>query len=196
MPTFATVPSTRLSTRASPAAISSTARWRSSIRPCSETAKSTRSSLPPPSMTSWERRTRLSGRHARIAAASARTATAPAAIAIAAVVVVLMPRATLLRRQREDHRVLGGVVRRAGLVRHRGDLDRHLRRDAELGHLDVPERHRRLFLRIDERDRLVLDDRGRRALRDRQRHRDLELGRVAGVLDGDREAEVRARYNG
>ena len=36
-------PSTRRSTRDRPAATSSTARWRSSIRPCSETAKSTRS---------------------------------------------------------------------------------------------------------------------------------------------------------
>src|SRR3954462_1742909 len=159
MEVFPIKPSIRWSTRVSPAATSSTARWRSSIRPCSETAKSTRSSLPPPSITSWERRTLLNCRHARIAAARARTAPAPAAIAIAAVVVVLMPRATLLRRQREDHRVLGGVVRRAGLVRHRGDLDRHLRRDAELGHLDAAERHRRLFLRVDERDRLVLDHR-------------------------------------
>ena len=45
---FVTLPSTRRSTRASPAATSSTAPWRSSIRPWSETAKSTRSVRPPP----------------------------------------------------------------------------------------------------------------------------------------------------
>ena len=54
-----TEPSTRRSTRDSAAATSTTAPCRSSIRACSETAKSTRSSFPPPSSTTWFARSRL-----------------------------------------------------------------------------------------------------------------------------------------
>src|SRR5256884_7904055 len=127
MEVFASDSSTLRSTRARPAATSSTARWRSSIRACSETAKSTRSSLPPPSITCCELRTRVSWSHASTAASSARAAAAAAAIAIAAVTELLTGRANLLR-QREDHRILGGVVRDGFLVRNRLHLDLHLRR--------------------------------------------------------------------
>src|SRR3954452_23342823 len=178
---FVTVPSTRRSTRARPAATSSTARWRSSIRACSETAKSTRSSLPPPSITSWEVRTRLSWSQASRAASSARTAAAAAAIAIAAVAEVLTSRANLL--QREDHRILGAVVREVVLVRDGVDLYLHRRRlraeEARI-ELDVAEGNRRLLLLVDEGDRLRLDDR-LRSVRDGQRHRNVHLGRVARV---------------
>src|SRR5919109_3964405 len=79
---FETQSSTRRSTRDKPPAISSTARWRSSIRACSETAKSTRSSFPPPSSTSCPCRTRRSLRHASTATANEPSATTAATTAI------------------------------------------------------------------------------------------------------------------
>src|SRR5437763_4217117 len=193
MEVFETQPSTRRSTRARPAAISSTARWRSSIRPWRETAKSTRSSLPPPSITCCELRTRLSWIHASSAATSASAATAAAAIAIAAVAELLTSRANLL--QREDHRILGAVVRDRLLVRN--GLDQHLHRrrlraEEARVELDVAEGDRRLRLLVHEGNRLVLDD-VLRTVGDRQRDRNVHLGRVAGVLDRDRKAETRAR---
>src|SRR5436305_11941015 len=193
MEVFETQPSTRRSTRASPAAISSTARCRASIRPWRETAKSTRSSLPPPSITCCELRTRLSWIHASSAAISASAATAAAAIAIAAVAELLTSRANLL--QREDHRILGAVVREVVLVRDGVDLYLHRRRlraeEARI-ELDVAEGDRRLLLLVDEGDRLSLDDR-LRPVRDRQRHRNVHLGRIARILDRDREAQAGAR---
>src|SRR2546430_7187998 len=128
------------------------------------------------------------------AASSARAAAAAAAIAIAAVTEVLTGRANLLR-QREDHRILGGVVRDGFLVRNWPHLDldlRRLRPEEVRVKLDVAEGDGRLRLLVDEGDRLSLDD-VLRSVGDRQRHGNVHLGRVAGVLDCDREAQVGAR---
>src|SRR5204862_5598938 len=103
---FDTAVFTRRSTRESPAAISSTARWRSSILPWSETAKSTRSCLPPPSSTSCAPRTALSFHQAAIATSSASAARAHAAIAIHSAV----ERPTARLPEREDDLELGRVV--------------------------------------------------------------------------------------
>ena len=63
-------------------ATSSTERCSPSIRPCSETAKSTRSDLPSPSSASWRERTRCSWMSRTAARRSATRPTAAAAIAI------------------------------------------------------------------------------------------------------------------
>jgi len=78
---FVTVPSIRRSTRASPAATSSTARCRSSTRPCSETAKSTRSRLPPPRSDRCASRTRFTRTEAHTATPRPTTPSAAPAIA-------------------------------------------------------------------------------------------------------------------
>ena len=103
----------RRSTRARPAATSSTARWRSSIRPCSETAKSTRSLRPPPSSdrcASRTRRTLHPGPPGEPDARSRRRRT-PASATISAVVAVTCttPRLADLA-EREDDRVARLVV--------------------------------------------------------------------------------------
>ena len=60
--------------------------------------------------------------------------------------------------------------------------------------VDAVERHRHLLARVDHDDLLRLHDRLPAAvLLDRQRHRDLDLLRVARVLDRDVEREVRRR---
>src|SRR5262245_7166064 len=124
MPTFETTPSTRRSTRAKPAAISSTAPWRSSIRPWSETAKSTRSDLPPPSSTACAARTARSSRNAHAASATATTAAAAAPIAIQPAVSADMS-TELTLTQGEDDRELGGVVLQPRLARHGQDVHLH-----------------------------------------------------------------------
>ena len=69
------------------------------------------------------------------------------------------------------------------------DVDLHRRLGRELHLPEVAEHDLLLLARVDQVDRLRLDDRRRRLL-DRQRHLDLYLLRVAGVLDRDREAEI------
>ena len=123
--------STRLSTRERPPATSSTARCRSSIRPCSETAKSTRSSLPPPSSTRCAARTACSFRHASPATISASPATAQAAIAIHSAV----DRFTALAAEREDDLVLRRVVRHPHTL---GNSAVHISRFAALVETDRP----------------------------------------------------------
>src|SRR5262249_29525836 len=149
-----TAVSTRRSTRESPAAISSAARWRSSMRPWSETAKSTRSCLPPPSRTSCAPRTARSFHHASTATSSASPATAHAAIAIhSAVETHALP-------EREDDPELSRVVRRRHLAGHRLDVDLDRRRQPEEAvDVDVREGDRRRLAGIDDRDLLAYDDR-------------------------------------
>src|SRR5919197_317839 len=189
---FETDSSTRRSTRVSAAATSSTARWRSSIRPWSETAKSTRSPLPPPRSTSWLARTRRSSRHARSAKAKASSAPPPAPIAIQPA--VPLERLTLLRTEAENDRVRSGVVREGLLGRHRADLHLDLRRRRERRLLGDVEGDRLGRPDVDEADVPALDDRCRPVpglLLDRQGERHLHLLRLARVLDRHLEAEVR-----
>ena len=102
-------------------------------------------------------------------------------------------RGTLATAEREDDLVLGRVVRRRRLARHRLDVDLDRRRQAEQAvDVDVRERHRLRLARVDDVDLLLLDDRLRRLL-DRQRDADVELLEVARVLDGDLEREVGRR---
>src|SRR5580765_4927066 len=82
MDVLAIVPSTRRSTRDRPAATSSTVRRTSSMRACSETAKSTMSCLRPPSKTRCAARARRSRTSVQIHAISPIAARAAAAIAI------------------------------------------------------------------------------------------------------------------
>src|SRR5919108_3607517 len=114
MDVFVTDSSTRRSTRTSPAAISSTARWRSSIRAWSETAKSTRSVRSSPRSTAWPSRSRPTLAQTQSAASSATAAAAAAPIAIQAAVALdtLMPGSSYeyLAGDRKDDRVLGRVV--------------------------------------------------------------------------------------
>src|SRR5579884_945267 len=191
MAVFATVVSTRRSTRARPAATSSTARWRSSTRPWSETAKSTRSRRPPPRSVRWESRTRFTRTEARNARPipSAPMPTPTIATRSASVAVTCTRRGYLA--EREDDRVGRLVVREVRLARHRLHVDEHLLLLRELHLPEVRERHRLLLLRVDHRDRLRAHDRG--ALLDRQRHLDPDLLRVPGVLDRDRERQVGGR---
>jgi hypothetical protein len=76
------VPSIRASIRSRPPETVWTARLSSSIRACSETAKSTRSPVPPPSRTLCELRTRSSARRFIVRSTSETTATAAAPTAI------------------------------------------------------------------------------------------------------------------
>src|SRR3954462_4450667 len=154
---FETAWSTRRSTRARPAATSSTARCRSSMRPCSETAKSIRSALrPPPSRTSCWERTRRSRIVATIATAIASSAAAAAPIAIQAAGEL----ETLTRLgEREDGRVVGGVVRGVLLVLHRRHLDVDRDPGRELHGTDVLEDDLHHLVRVDLRDVELLHDR-------------------------------------
>src|SRR6266436_6189882 len=134
-----TVVSTRRSTRERPAAISSTARCRSSIRPWRDTAKSTRSCFPPPSRTSWDVRTARSFHQARPATSSAAPAAMQAPIAIHSAV---ESDTYFLASEGEDDLVVGRVVRRRLLARYRldGDLDRR-RQPEQPADVDVREGH-------------------------------------------------------
>src|SRR6476619_7254646 len=125
--------STRRSTRARAAATSSTARWRSSIRPWSETANSTTSCFAsPPSSTSCARRIAESLENASQATTSATAATATATIAITVA-------ASISLAQREDDRVLGRVVGGVLLLRHRRHVDFDRRPSRELHLAEVVE---------------------------------------------------------
>src|SRR5215210_4128579 len=174
---FVTEPSTRRSTRTRPAATSSTARWRSSIRPWSDTAKSTRSVFPSPSNTAWPSRRRRTRESTQSTTSSASTATAAAPSAIQAA--VALETLTALR-DREDDRVVGGVVVGVRLARHRRHLDLDHGRPAEARRREVREVDRLRLARADEADRLgLLDVRGAR-LRNRQLHVDVRFLRVTG----------------
>src|SRR5581483_7302615 len=94
--------------------------------------------------------------------------------------------------EREDHRVLLRVVVGVLLLRHRLDVHLHDRARRELNLAEVTEHDLLLLARVDQVDRLRLDDRSR-ALLDRQRDLDPHLLRVAGVLDRHREPEVGGR---
>src|SRR6266508_2329324 len=114
--------------RDSPAATSSTARWRSSMRACSDTANSTRSSLSRPISTFCAWRTRriwtkyaIARRRARKPAAAAPIATQPTAVVSESGIQPLP--------QREDDLVFGGVVGRVALA----GID-------EVAHLLAPDR--------------------------------------------------------
>src|SRR5919201_1047060 len=207
----------------SPAAISSTARWRSSIRAWSETAKSTRSPLPPPRRTAWPSRSRRTRVTTHTAASSASTAAAAAPIAIQAAVALekstsrepnrdgpanrrvspvrlrpqwAEPPRLLGRRLRdgEDDRVVRRVVVGLRLALHRLHLDLDLRR-LDLGLPEAREGDRPLFAGIDEADVLALRDVGLAGLDDRERDRDVGLLRVPRVLDRDLDGQVRAQQD-
>src|SRR5688572_3067967 len=106
------------------------------MRPWSETAKSTRSSLRPPSSTRCAERALPTATQAQEATASATSATAAAAIAIHAAA----SSTWLLRgREQERHGELRGVVRGVLLARDRLDLDLELRLLADLGAVEVAE---------------------------------------------------------
>src|SRR5581483_1490565 len=187
----------RRSTRASPAATSSTARWRSSTRPCSETAKSTRSRRPPPSSVrcaSRTRRTRTTAHHA--SAAPATPTPTPTIATISASVAVTCTTARLAQplAEREDDRVGALVVVDVHLALHRSDVDEQVLLLRELDRAQVGEGHRLLLTRVDHRD--PQRPRDRRVLLDRQRDRDPDLLEVAGVLDRHDEGEARRRRHG
>src|SRR5207302_4989698 len=184
----ASVASIRRSTRATAAAISSTARWRSSTRPWSVIAKSTRSRLPPLSpsrVCRWTRARRPSSQTSRTSTA---TTTAPAAAPIAIQPAVLLERLTPL--EREDHRVGREVVVGVGLAGDRLDGDLDLRRGHQGGRGKVLERRRLRLTGVDEQNPLC--GRNRVCLLDGERHLNLRHLHVPRVLDGDDESELRA----
>src|SRR5439155_26159050 len=169
-----------------PAATSSTAACRSSIRVCSETAKSTRSPFAPPSSTFCDSRTRRSVCHASTANAPATPATAIAATAIASAIEnAKSTRPGLSLAEREDDLVRGRVVVDALLELDGLHVDLHGRPRRELHLAEVVEDHLLLLPGVDQVDLRHLDDR-RRLLLDRQRDLDPDLLRVARVLDRDR----------
>src|SRR6185437_2567641 len=134
----------------------STVRCSASIRACSETAKSTRSSLPLPSSVSCARRTRRSVTNWARTTRRAITATAAAPIAIDEAAVEL--RCIRSLAEREEDRVDALVVRQVLLAGNGADEDRHRRgrrerrgRNVEAGELDLL-----LLGRGDDGDRLRL----------------------------------------
>src|ERR671930_2488106 len=149
----------RRSTRESAAAISFTAPCRSSIRPCRETAKSTRSDLPPPSSTSCAARTRRTLSHAYSAVATATTATPQAPIAIQAAAELEIATGPTLLRQGEHDRILRRVVRRARLAGHGLHVDLDRRRSSEFGLTEVLERDALRLAGVDQLDPFRLRDR-------------------------------------
>src|SRR5437773_596966 len=144
--------SARRSTRTSPAATSSTARWRSSMRPCRETAKSTRSAFPPPSSTAWSVLSRRTRSQIHAVSSSVKAATAAAPIAIHAAVAAEKLIGGRLTADREDDRVVRRVVAGVGLARDRADLDLYLRRRREVRLREVAEGHGRLVTGVQEAD--------------------------------------------
>src|SRR4051795_104180 len=92
--------------------------------------------------------------------------------------------------EREDDLVLRRGVRRGRLAGHGLDVDLDRRRQAEEAvDVDVGEGHGLRLPGVDNRDLLSQHDRPLRLL-DRERHTDVELLEVAGVLHGHLEGEV------
>src|SRR5919108_1948950 len=173
-------PSTRLSMRERPAATSSTARCRSSIRACSETAKSTRSSFPRPMRPFCASRMRRTWTTKTMARSRAPTAAAAAPIAIQPAAVV--NESGIRLPQREDERVFRGVVRGVRLASDRLDVDLQGRACPERGRPAKREDDRLRLIRVDDVDRLLGAVR-LRALLDGERDLDLRLLTRSRVLD-------------
>src|SRR5258705_230477 len=114
--------------------------------------------------TSWARRMLESWTNASPAPASATAATATPATAITSV--ALTGAQALRLAEREDDRILSRVVGRVLLLRHRLNVHLHRRPGGELHLAEVVERNCPLLARVDQVDRLRLDDR-RRSLLDR-----------------------------
>src|SRR3954470_3694972 len=186
-----TVASTRRSRRPSDAVKSSSVRCSPSTRPCSETAKSTRSPPPLPCSVSCAARTRRSRTCSTSAIAMARTAIAAAAIAIQPATEALngyLP----VRGEAEEDRIRRLVVVELHLAGHLADDDVHRGLGAERGRrqLEVREGDGRPLLRVERRDRFRLGV--HLLLEDAHRERDgnSPLREVPRVLERDLEGEV------